>query len=797
VKIAVKYCLLFTVCLLLRQVATAANSGSAPLKRAEVLALVAGDALTENILLEAHKRGLAFYVTPEYRDLLHKAGADERLLSGLDHNKTAPLQSNEDKFDTELLVHLSRAGELIRKSTYPPAIDELNRALSTSIDGPEAPFVMGSLLRKQENWPKALAIYEELLRKFPDFPQIDTKLSYVYFRLNDQKEAIRHARAALDRYADDPEAHKFMGLALDADAKPDASTAEYREAIRLKPDYASAYYDLGIALEHKRSFEESVSAYRKAILLDPNHAEYHYNLGVALHKKGDNPGAVVEYRAAKLLDPNAANIRFNLANVLSDLDFNAAIGEYQELNALFPTAACHVCLGKVLLQVGKPDDAVREFVQASEIDPTDANAHVGLGLAFKKKDDLGGAQQQFERALQLAPQSAPAHDGLGNVFLDQKDFVRAVAELKLAEDLDPAYAGIHEHLAQALAGTQDTDRAITEYRQAILLGSRNPELKLKLAGLLEAKKDYVNALDFYRQAAEAGGNQKFRQQYEAARQRLGSQVQALPAIPPKPSSLPAPPAPTASGGLPPVQWKNAVDAARAAGRQRQWGQAEEQQKLAIEYAEKMQPQDFHLLASISELAGIYESQNKSAEAEAQYRRQLQVSQQLFGSDSMHNSMPLMALGQHFMRLKDYTSAAPYYKQSLELNEKLFSPSSPHVRESLLALGQLYATQKDYSAAEPYLQRALAIDQTAFAPDDIASSVTLERLAHLYKDWDKLDKAEGYARRLLAVQEKKFGTDSTFLCSSLELLADVLSGLGRDDEAAQLRKRQTVLLSQAK
>jgi tetratricopeptide (TPR) repeat protein len=230
---------------------------------------------------------------------------------------------------------------------------------------------------------------------------------------------------------------------------------------------------------------------------------------------------------------------------------------------------------------------------------------VGLGLALEEKDELTGAQLQFERALQFAPQSAPAHDGLGNVFLAKKDFARAVAELKLAEDLDPTYAGIHEHLAQALVGTQDLDRAVAEYRQAILLGNRNPELKLKLAALLEAKKEYASALESYRQAAETG-NEKTRQQYDAARQRLGSQVRALPAPPPKPSSPPFPPAAATRDGVPPIQWRAAMETARAASRQRQWGEAEAQQKLAIQFAEKLQPQDFRLLTSISELAGMRE-----------------------------------------------------------------------------------------------------------------------------------------------------------------------------------------------
>jgi Flp pilus assembly protein TadD len=53
-------------------------------------------------------------------------------------------------------------------------------------------------------------------------------------------------RPALAQNPDDAEAHKNAGLALGDQQKFDAAASEYREALRIKPDYTSVHYNLGL-----------------------------------------------------------------------------------------------------------------------------------------------------------------------------------------------------------------------------------------------------------------------------------------------------------------------------------------------------------------------------------------------------------------------------------------------------------------------------------------------------------------------------------------------------------------------
>ena len=84
---------------------------------------------------------------------------------------------------------------------------------------------------------------------------------------------------------------------------------EYREAIRLKPDYALAHYNLGIALRKKGDVDGAIAEYREVIRLRPDAGNVHYDLGMELEQKGEGQSALEEYRKAQESDPKDPTIR--------------------------------------------------------------------------------------------------------------------------------------------------------------------------------------------------------------------------------------------------------------------------------------------------------------------------------------------------------------------------------------------------------------------------------------------------------------------------------------------------------
>ena len=78
------------------------------------------------------------------------------------------------------------------------AARELNSALVSNPESAAVGFVMGELLRQQEQWAAAASVYGEVAGRDTDFPEVQTKLAFCR-ELGDQEQAISEARAALKR----------------------------------------------------------------------------------------------------------------------------------------------------------------------------------------------------------------------------------------------------------------------------------------------------------------------------------------------------------------------------------------------------------------------------------------------------------------------------------------------------------------------------------------------------------------------------------------------------------------------
>jgi len=237
---------LLAASLLVSFTAAASETAPRPLRQTELLALVAGNALPENIVNEVRARGVAFRMDDSFRAQLTTAGAAPSILAALGAAKQPAKVTAEDKPDPALLQHIATAAKLMKDKHYEEAADELTATLKGNFEKFEIGFVMGELLRQQERWAEAAAVYTEVLRQSPE---VHTKLSFVFYRCGDGEQALREAKAALLRTPQNAEAHKNAGLSLYLLGKPDAALAEYKEALRLKPGYGFVHLDIALILD--------------------------------------------------------------------------------------------------------------------------------------------------------------------------------------------------------------------------------------------------------------------------------------------------------------------------------------------------------------------------------------------------------------------------------------------------------------------------------------------------------------------------------------------------------------------
>lgn len=672
-----------------------AQTTTHPVRRSELLALVAGDAMPENVIAEIQSRGVSFALDSSYTTLLKDAGGDPRILAALNTAKVANPQSPESSENPALLAHLSHAGHMIKAKQFDPAISELTGSLATSNDGKvETGFVMGKILIEQQRDEEAGRVYAELLRLDPDFPELHTRLSYTSFNLGDFEEALQQAKAALARNPNNPVAHLNAGMCLHKMRNFDAAKVELRESIRSKPDYELAHAGLGFVLSDLYDYNGSIVEYKKALALKPDNVDSHNGLGWAYVSNGDHVSAIREYREAKRLDPKRLDVRQNLASALMHEDPAASITEFRELVAMAPDyPVCHQCLGNALYRTGRMADAEKEYRTAVRLDPTLVGARIGLGLIQEAAKNYDQALVEYRAAEKLDESSAAPFTNAGRVLLLQKKFSAAIEELKQSEEIDPTDWRSHDLRGEALEGSGDRDAAIAEYKEALSTAPKELEARLDLALALEKKGDWPGALENYRQAALDEPPHKMgipqlvfnaQHKYASAKERFQTHLASL-----RSSGKSAEAAALESrlrerdstAGLD-EKYHNAMQASAQAVTEKRFEDAETSAKEAIAIAEKLQPQDGRLSEAVGQLANVYSWRMDLKNALDTYKRQLLLAEKVYGPQSPQLARPLGNMAMTAVGLKDFASAEALFTRAIEVNEKTYGENSVGVGESV-------------------------------------------------------------------------------------------------------------------
>src|SRR2546427_416126 len=251
------------------------------------------------------------------------------------------------------------------------------------------------------------------------------------------------------KLASEAETHAAFGCELAEQRKLEAAVSEFREALRINPQYAQAHYYLGAALfELDNGVDEALVELREAIRLNPENAEAHNTLGLALLEQGSVDEAMREYREVLRIDPQYAEAHYNLGNALDDQ--------------------------------GRPEAAAAEYREALRINPGLAQAHYNLGVALKRLGNVDEAIEEYRDALRINPNDALLHNNLGVAIGDQGNLDQAIEQYQEALRLNPALALAHYNLGECLRKKGERDAAAREFRDFLKLAANSSELKTRV-----------------------------------------------------------------------------------------------------------------------------------------------------------------------------------------------------------------------------------------------------------------------------------------------------------------------------
>ena len=165
-------------------------------------------------------------------------------------------------------------------------------------------------------------------------------------------------------------------------------------------------------------------------------------------------------------------------------DLDDAIKEYQQALQLRPNEAeLHEALGEFYLDNHTEGDAQGELEKAVALDPSRTKALYLLGRLYVQKRENEKAVPYLQRALRLQPNLNEASGLLGTAYVHMGQFADAIPRLEKAAALDH-YGNVHYQLflayrklgqadlaQKALARSQELRQSFLERDQALILGS--------------------------------------------------------------------------------------------------------------------------------------------------------------------------------------------------------------------------------------------------------------------------------------------------------------------------------------
>jgi cellulose synthase operon protein C len=270
------------------------------------------------------------------------------------------------------------------------------------------------------------------------------------------------------------------------------------------PENAVAHYQLGLAFDQLGNSNRAEAEWRDAIRLRPDIVEaYRALAGVAIHR--DDAGELAK-DADQIIALQPAAPDGYLLRAVADIDrkeFSTA-DEYihRSLEKEPNNPAAYVQLGNLRMAQNKYAEAQKAYQQGLDQDPNSTDALGGLLNVDQAQKQPDRAIARLKTQLSRYPQNVGFHIMLGALLEERKDLAGAEQEFKQASDLDKKNSEALVKLGAVQSERGATDQALQTYLDGSKANPKEIAFYLLAGGIYQSKQDWDNAKQQYRKVLE-------------------------------------------------------------------------------------------------------------------------------------------------------------------------------------------------------------------------------------------------------------------------------------------------------
>jgi len=219
------------------------------------------------------------------------------------------------------------------------------------------------------------------------------------------------------------------------------------------------------------------------------------------------------YRAAPPVDrtgrvaadlPASARAHYNYGAVLQQLGrFDEAEKEYRATLRIDPSyMKVYVNMASLLMSKSKLDEAKKYYDRAIQLDPSSGEVHAGYAYLLERLGRADEARTEYENAIRVTPKKSAARLFYTyGAFLDKRgELNAAIAQYQSALEVDPNLADAHSELATALLTKGDSQKAEAHYLEAARLDPKRADTHSNLGSLLLREGKTSQAIIQYEEA---------------------------------------------------------------------------------------------------------------------------------------------------------------------------------------------------------------------------------------------------------------------------------------------------------